>query len=212
MIHESARRRYEPSSVIRPASNYAVRLLATVLGLFIGMSALASDLAQDADVHDDIEVGVSLDSTEQEGTASATVRIHAPREVVWSLITDCKEALKLVPGLVACNVLENAPDGSWQKIRQVLDYSWYIRRLTYELRATYDKPDRVSLERVSGDLKTLDVSWRLQKVGNDTVAHYVVELAPGFWVPHWLVRMALKRDLPKMLRALRSRAESLAHH
>jgi hypothetical protein len=31
---------------------------------------------------------------------------------------------------------------------------------------------------------------------------------PGFWVPHWLVRIALRRDLPKMLRALRSRAEA----
>ena len=211
LFHESAWRRYEPSGVIQPASHYAVRLLTTVLALFIGMSALASGLAQDAELHDDIEVGVSLDSAEQEGTASATVRIHAPPELVWSLITDCKEALNLVPGLVACNVLENAPDGSWQLIRQVLDYSWYIRRLTYELRATYEKPDRVSLVRVSGDLKALAVSWRLQKVGNDTVAHYVVDLAPGFWVPHWLVRMALKRDLPRMLRALRSRAESLAH-
>jgi hypothetical protein len=42
------------------------------------------------------------------------------------------------------------------------------------------------------------------------VAHYTVSLSPGFWVPHWLVRAALKRDLPKMLRALKSRAETLA--
>jgi hypothetical protein len=34
-----------------------------------------------------------------------------------------------------------------------------------------------------------------------------VDLAPGFWVPHWMVRAVLRRDLPKMLRALRSRAE-----
>jgi hypothetical protein len=30
-------------------------------------------------------------------------------------------------------------------------------------------------------------------------------------VPRWLARGALKRDLPKMLRALRTRAESLAN-
>jgi hypothetical protein len=34
-----------------------------------------------------------------------------------------------------------------------------------------------------------------------------VELAPGFWVPQWLVRGALRRDLPKLLSALRVRAE-----
>ena len=45
---------------------------------------------------------VALDAGEQSGSASATVRIHARREVVWSLITSCAEALHLVPGLVAC--------------------------------------------------------------------------------------------------------------
>jgi hypothetical protein len=210
--NSSACRRLGLNGVDRTASHYSVRLLALALCLFMVMPAFASDLAQDAEIHGDIEVGVALDTAEQEGTASATVRIHAPREVVWSLITSCAEALNLVPGLVACEVLETAPDGSWQRIRQVLDYSWYIRKLTYEVRQTYDKPAQMSIERVSGDLKTLTVSWKLQKAGDDTVAHYTVDLAPGFWVPHWLVRVALKRDLPKMLRALRTRAEWVAHH
>jgi hypothetical protein len=60
-------------------------------------------------------------------------------------------------------------------------------------------------------LRTLRVSWTLQTDGDDTVAHYMVDLAPGFWVPHWVVRVALRRDLPKMLRALRARAEFLQH-
>jgi hypothetical protein len=47
----------------------------------------------------------------------------------------------------------------------------------------------------------------LQSDGDDTIAHYAVDLAPGFWVPHWIVRAALRRDLPKMLRGLRTRAE-----
>jgi hypothetical protein len=175
--------------------------------VFAGASALGADLAQEAEQHGDIEVGVSLDAAEQTGNASATIRIHARPEVVWSLITSCDEALHLVPGLVRCNVLETAQDGSWQRIRHVLDYSWYVPKLTYEIRATYDKPTRVDIERIAGDLRILRVSWTLQSDGAYTVAHYVVDLAPGFWVPHWIVRVALRRDLPKMLRALRSRAE-----
>ena len=80
-------------------------------------------------------------------------------------------------------------------------------KLTYEFRASYDHPSRVSIERVSGDLRVLRGSWVLQGDGDETIAHYVVDLAPGFWVPHWIVRVALRRDLPKMLRALRTRAE-----
>jgi hypothetical protein len=167
----------------------------------------AADLAQESSQHGDIEVNVALDATEQSGTASATVRIHAAREVVWSLITSCPEALRLVPGLQACDVVETAPDRSWQRIRHVLDYSWYVPKLTYEIRASYTYPSRVSIERVAGDLRILRGSWDLQSDGDYTIAHYAVDLAPGFWVPHWIVRSALRRDLPKMLRALRSRAE-----
>ena len=160
--------------------------------------------AQEAGQRGDIEVGVVLDKAEQTGRANATVRIRAGREVVWSLITSCAEALKLVPGLVDCKVLETAPDRSWQRIRHVMDYSWLVPRLTYEILATYEKPARVSIERVSGDLSTLKVSWILKSDGDYTIAQYSVDLAPGFWVPRWLVRGALKRDLPKMLRALRT--------
>jgi len=187
---------------VRPSFAIALLLLAV-------HRAAAADLAQESSQHGDIEVAVSLDAAEQSGSANATVRVHARREVVWSLITSCAEALHLVPGLVACDVMETAPDRSWQRIRHVMDYSWYAPRLTYEIRASYDPPASVSIERISGDLHLLRGSWALRSDGADTIAHYVVDLAPGFWVPHWIVRTALRRDLPKMLRALRARAEFL---
>ena len=176
--------------------------------LWLCVFAAWADSPSDTDAPDDFHVGVVLDSSEQSGKASAVVRIHARREIVWPLITSCKEAVTLVPGLVGCEVLETGPNGAWQRIRHVLNYSWYVPKLTYELLATYDKPTHVSVERTSGDLKTVKVTWTLRSDGNDTVAQYSVELAPGFWVPHWMVRVALRRDLPKMLRALRARAEA----
>jgi len=127
----------------------------------------------------------------------------------WSLITSCPESVALVPGLVACEVLETAPDRSWQRIRHVMNYSWFVPKLTYEIRASYDQPSRVSIERISGDLRILRGSWVLNSDGDYTLAHYAVDLAPGFWVPKWIVRSALRHDLPKMLRALRSRAEAM---
>jgi hypothetical protein len=180
--------------------------------LFAAHAPAAADIAQESAQHGDIDVSVTLDAGEQSGSASATVRIHAHRELVWSLITSCAEALHLVPGLVACDVMETAPDRSWQRIRHVMDYSWYVPKLTYEIRASYDRPSRVSIERISGDLRILRGSWALQSDGDSTIAHYSVDLAPGFWVPRWIVRAALRRDLPKMLRALRTRAEFVQKH
>jgi polyketide cyclase/dehydrase/lipid transport protein len=176
--------------------------------LFTAHSASCANLAQEASQKSDIEVTVSLDLSEQTGSANATVRIRAPREVVWSLITSCPESLRMVPGLEVCDVLESAPDQSWQKIRHVMNYSWFVPKLSYVIRAAYDRPSKVSIERISGDLRTLRGSWELKSDGDYTIAHYMVDLAPGFWIPHWIVRSALRKDLPKMLRALRARAEA----
>ena len=185
-----------------------MRNLFLVAFIFAAGNVRAANLAAEASAGSDIEVSVSLDQAEQSGSASATVRIHARREAVWSLITSCPESVRMVPGLEICDVLETAPDQSWQRIRHVMNYSWYVPKLTYVIRASYDPPSKVSIERIAGDLRTLRGSWELQSDGDYTIAHYTVDLAPGFWVPHWIVRSALRKDLPRMLRALRSRAEA----
>jgi len=190
-------------------SDYPVRFSYLLTLLVVTDMAMPASLGQEAAQQGDVQVSVSLDPAEQNGNANATVRIHARREVVWSLITSCPESVRLVPGLEVCDVLETAEDRSWQRIRHVMNYSWLLPKVSYEIRATYDPPSRVSIERISGDLRTLRGSWDLKSEGDYTVAHYMVDLAPGFWVPHWIVRTALRHDLPKMLRALRSRAETL---
>ena len=106
------------------------------------------DVVADAESSGDLRVKVVLDPSGQSGSATATVRIHASRETVWSLITSCPENLRMVPGLMACNVLETAPDGSSQKIRHVLHYSWLLPRLSYDLLASYEKPARAKVERM----------------------------------------------------------------
>ncbi|HLW25722.1 MAG TPA: SRPBCC family protein, partial [Steroidobacteraceae bacterium] len=143
------------------------------------------------------------------GHAVATVLVHASPSIVAGLIRSCPEMLKLVPGLVECRVLETAPDGSWQIVRHVENYSWLLPKLTYDIRASWEGDRRVSIERVGGDLRVLRGSWQLEPQGDDTLAHYDLDLAPGFWVPRWMVKLALRHDLPKMLRALRARAEQL---
>ncbi len=186
-----------------------MRLLPLLAWLLIGGQSAGADPAPEAERMGDVDVRVVLDAGEQSGKADASIRIHARRESIWALITSCKEALTLVPGLVGCDVISSAPDGASQIIRHRLNYSWYVPKLTYDLRVVYDKPAHVSVERISGDLKTLQASWTLTADGDDTIARYVIELAPGFWVPHWIVRAALRRDLPKMLLALRGRAEAM---
>jgi hypothetical protein len=142
-------------------------------------------------------------------TADATVRIHASREVIWAIVSSCPEALKIVPSLKACEVLERAPDGSWVRIQQVMEYFRFLPDVKFEVRVNFLPPGSVTFERVSGDLTSLRGEWILQSDGDYTNAHYDISIAPGRWVPNWIVRAALKHDLPKMLQALRTNAESI---
>jgi len=162
----------------------------------------------EAEPPEEFHLAISVDPSDQGGDATAEVRIHASREVLWRVLTSCAEALAIVPGLKVCEVLESAPDEAWQRIHQVMDYSWLVPRASYVMQANYKKPDEISFEKISGDPLRMHGSWTLQSEGAYTVAHYEVDFTPGFWVPHWFLRSSLKRDLPKMLRALRAHAEA----
>jgi hypothetical protein len=189
-------------------SDCAVRFFLTLaILLFLTPSARAEALPP-TDPNSDLHLHIALDPNEQSGKASAALRVHASREVLWRVLTSCAEALEIVPGLKVCDVEESAPDESWQRIRQVMDYSWYVPRVNFEVRANYTKPSAISFEKIAGDRLRLRGSWSLQSDGDYTVAYYDLDFAPGFWVPRWFVRSALKRDLPVMLRALRAHAEA----
>ncbi len=189
-------------------SHCRVRFVLLLLLLCSAAPARPDSPANDAESSDEFHLEIHVDPNDQGGTASAEVRIHATREVLWDVLTSCEEALSIVPGLKVCEVLESAPDRSWQRIRQVMDYSWIIPRVNYVMQANYKKPDDISFEKIAGDPMRMHGSWTLQSDGAYTVAHYRLDFMPGFWVPHWFVRSALKRDLPKMLHALRTHAEA----
>lgn len=185
-----------------------MRPLFVIMVIFAVSHAHAGEPATRSEPPDDYHLQIKLDAAEQGGVASASVRIHATRAVIWQVLTSCAQAVEIVPGLKTCEVLETAPDLSWQRIRQVMDYSWFIPRVSYEVKVNYTKPSGIVFEKVAGDLMRLKGSWVLQSDGDFTVAQYDLDFVPGFWVPRWFVRSALKRDLPKMLRALREHAES----
>ena len=80
---------YDPAAVAGPALAAAATTVATRIGADLHVRIERS-------LDGDIDVSVTLNAAEQTGIATATVVIHARRDVVWSLITSCPEALKIV--------------------------------------------------------------------------------------------------------------------
>jgi ribosome-associated toxin RatA of RatAB toxin-antitoxin module len=142
----------------------------------------------------------------------AAVRIAASPATVFRIMTDCAEALNFVPHLQHCTVLETAADRSWQLIAQRLDYGWYAPALDYVIRAEYFGDRTVTMRQVRGDFLVNEGRWELEPLadGVHTLLTYQIHAVPPSYVPAWLQRRSLVRELPTMLRILRSRAEQAA--
>lgn len=139
----------------------------------------------------------------------AAIQIPAQVRSVWSVMTDCVAAPEFVPNLQSCEVLERQE--SYELIQHRVKFSMLLPRVTYVFRADYTPRSEIAFERVSGGLRHLSGRWRLTELSAElTQVDYEVALRPGFPVPRWLVRRSLKKDLPKVLRALRARVTESA--
>ena len=153
-----------------------------------------------------------IDADRPRGRIRAAVRINAPPEAIWSIVTDCRQALSFVPGLKRCRRIDGAADGSWQDVEHEVRYSWLLPTVRYVFRAVYDRPHRIDFHRVSGDLKEEEGTWLLTQTadGAGTVVQYEVYVDPGFWIPQALLAHSLRKDIPAVLTGLRECAEHAA--
>src|SRR5215472_4223443 len=153
-----------------------------------------------------------VDASHPHGQVRAAVLIKADPEAVWRVMTDCAQALKFVPGLRKCRVLQAAPDGTWADIEQEVRYSWLLPVIHYVFRAQYDRPHRIDFHRISGDLKEQQGTWLLtaEPAIGATLVEYEVYVEPGFWIPHFLVTRSLRKDLPAVLAGLREHVQHAA--
>jgi len=162
----------------------------------------------------EVVVASAIDPAQPRGRVRAAVRIDATPEAIFAIVTDCHEALAFVPHLRHCQLIDGAPDGSWQDVEHDVRYSWLLPSVRYVFRAVYDRPHRIDFYRISGDLKQEEGTWLLTPSadGAGTVVQYEVYLDPGFWIPQALVTRSLRKDIPAVLTGLRACAEHDAGH
>jgi hypothetical protein len=83
-------------------------------------------------------------------------------------------------------------------------------RATYVFRAEYERFTRIRFSNVRGDFRENRGMWEFRPAadGKATIVTYQVRLVPRFFVPRWVMRMTLKRDLPELMKGLRGEAEA----
>jgi hypothetical protein len=77
-------------------------------------------------------------------------------------------------------------------------------------RAEYEDFRRIRFSHVSGDLRENQGTWEFtpSESGESTIVTYNARVVPRNYVPRWLMRAALRSDLPALLKGLRSACES----
>lgn len=153
---------------------------------------------------------VVVQAGEVDGTrrVEAAIVIEQPAEAIWQVMLDCPNAPEFVPNMQRCEVLERAEDDSWEVIEHEVKYGWLAPKTVYQFRAEYEPLSMIQFERISGDLSHLEGDWSLQPVAgldNYILVSYSVFIDPGFLVPGFITRSALRDDLPEVMRSLRER-------
>lgn len=158
----------------------------------------------------EVVVDAELDSALGRGTVRAAIRIAAPPSRVYAAMTNCETALTFVPHLRECVVIDRDPQGRFEVISHVSDVGWFMPTSRYTFRADYDPPRSVEFRHVAGDFRENEGRWDLIPVdaGRATLVTYRVRVVPTIPVPQWAVRGILKRELPKLLQALRDHCEA----
>jgi len=137
------------------------------------------------------------------------IDVAAPPQAIWDVLTACQVAPEYVPNVQSCRKLEVLDGGRAELFVQVIKPAFFIPAFEHVFRLNYTPYTRIDVHRVSGPIAHMDGSWwLLPQPDGHTLLVYDLALDPGFPIPRFFVRATLKRDLPKVLSAVRERAEA----
>ncbi|HVY64303.1 MAG TPA: SRPBCC family protein [Gammaproteobacteria bacterium] len=137
------------------------------------------------------------------------IDVAAPPQAIWDVLRACQIAPEYVPNVQSCRRLEVLDNGRAELFVQVIKPIFFVPAFEHVFRLDYTPYTRIDVHRVSGPIAHMDGTWwLLPQPGGHTLLVYDLALDPGFPIPRFLVRATLRRDLPKVMQAVRARAEA----
>lgn len=127
----------------------------------------------------------------------AEIEVDAPIEQVWKLVEDVESAPDWQGGLISVEALEHDKEGRPTLCESVSETP--VKKVTTEVRFSYQPPTKLSWEQEKGDMKSLDGAWELEELdGGRTRVAYVLDADPGRMLG-MLIRGPVEGQIRKML-------------
>ncbi len=138
----------------------------------------------------------------------AQIRIEAPSEKVWAVLTDYSRHAEFVPGVEESEVVARSPGEITIRQRGSSRVLFHRFRASVTLRVREQPPHRIEFEQVEPeDFRVFRGSWELVPQGGGTLLTYRLAAVPAFFAPAPVLAAMLRRDIPKRLTAIRREAE-----
>ncbi len=137
------------------------------------------------------------------------IDIKSSPEKIWVIMKDCPQQLDIIPDLKACNVLEESPDALWDKREQIIRLGFPLPNVRSEFRSDYAPFQTIKITRTGGDLSVLNGEWTLTPLTPKTTrVSYRARMKSRLPVPRRFIRKSVDRDMPIILKNLKSAAEA----
>ena len=159
------------------------------------------------------EVQIFVERSDRPLTAEVKLaaEVDAPATAIWDVLKACEIAPEYVPNVQSCKKLEELDGGRAELFVQTIKPVFFLPTFQHEFRLDYTPYSRIDVNRVSGPIAHMQGTWWLLPEDNGRILLvYELALDPGMPIPRFLVRATLKRDLPKVIAAVRERAEAAA--
>ncbi len=158
------------------------------------------------------EVIVTLSDLEDKGiNVTGTVFIACQPQQVWPVLTDYNHLADFIPTMLKSQLISNGGD---EKIVEQIGKSgiFLFHKTAYvKLKVKEKYLKCIHFENMSSDFLVYIGEWMLEynpRAGG-TILTYKANIKPDFFAPRFLIRHVQSKDLPKILKAIKRRVESV---
>lgn len=140
----------------------------------------------------------------------ADILIPCSRRTLWQVLTEYNQLADFIPRMKASRVLIDS--GRVKHIQQTgtSRFLLFSKTVRVILRVQEQPADSIRFSLIAGDFRTFRGGWYLSGCPDDSVSLlcYRAVLRPAFFAPAFVTKSVQKHDVPRMLKAIRTRCQA----